>query len=50
LALADEVVGPDRVAFSVTCTLPDGRRIYEHTILHLRGGLIARQVDVEAWD
>jgi ketosteroid isomerase-like protein len=49
-ALADEVIGPERVAFSVTCTFPGGRRIYEQVILHLRDGLIARQVDVEAWD
>jgi ketosteroid isomerase-like protein len=50
IALADEVVGSERVAFSVTSTFSGGRRIYEQVILHLRDGLIARQVDVEAWD
>jgi ketosteroid isomerase-like protein len=50
LAIADEVIGGDRIAFAVTATLPDGRRVIEHVLLHLRDGLIARQVDVEAWD
>jgi ketosteroid isomerase-like protein len=50
LAVADEVIGPGRVAFAVTAILPGGRRVYEHVILHLRGARIARQVDVEAWD
>jgi hypothetical protein len=50
LAIADEVIGAGRIGFAVTATLPDGRRVYEHVILHLRGAHIARQVDVEAWD
>jgi ketosteroid isomerase-like protein len=50
LEVQDEVVGPQRVAFCIWCTLPDGRRIVEHAILHLRGGRIARHVEVEAWD
>jgi hypothetical protein len=50
LAIEDEVVGPTRAAFRVWCTLPGGKRIIEHVILHLAGGRIARQVDVEAWD
>jgi hypothetical protein len=31
-------------------TLPDGGRVYEHTIVHVEAGRIASQVDVEAWD
>jgi ketosteroid isomerase-like protein len=50
LVVADEVVGSRRVAFAVTAILPGRRRVYEHVILHLRGGRIARQVDVETWD
>lgn len=51
LSITDEVIGPTRCAFCVTCTLPDGvRRIIEHVIIHTAGNAIARQVDVEAWD
>jgi ketosteroid isomerase-like protein len=50
LEVDDEVVGPQRAAFRVTCTLSDGRRILEHVIVHLRDDRIARQVEVEAWD
>jgi SnoaL-like domain len=50
LELGDEVLGPTRAAFCVTCTLPDGRRIIENVIVHLKDGKIVRQVDVEAWD
>lgn len=50
LELSDEVLGPTRAAFCVTCTLFSGRKIIEHVILHLKDGKILRQVDVEAWD
>jgi ketosteroid isomerase-like protein len=50
LEIGDEVVGPQRAAFRVWCTLPDGRRIIEHVIIHYSNGRITRQVDVEAWD
>jgi hypothetical protein len=50
ITLADEVLGRERAAFSVDVTLPDGRRVFEHTILHIEDGRIARQADVEAWD
>lgn len=50
LTIEDEVVGPTRAAFRVWCTLPNGKRIIEHVILHLADGKISRQVDVEAWD
>jgi hypothetical protein len=43
-------VGDERAAFSVTCTFPDGRRVYEQVIVQLREGKVAREVDVEAWD
>lgn len=50
LEIGDEVVGPERAAFRVWCTLPDGRRIIEHVIIHYVNGKIVQQVDVEAWD
>jgi ketosteroid isomerase-like protein len=50
ITLADEVPGRERAAFSVDVTLPDGRHVFEHTIVHVEDGRIARQVDVEAWD
>ena len=50
IALADEVLGEGRTAFSVDVTLPGGKRVFEHTIVHIEDGRIARQVDVEAWD
>lgn len=51
LSISDEVIGPTRAAFCVTCTLADGvRRIIEHVIIHYTGNTITRQVDVEAWD
>jgi len=50
ITLADEVLGRERAAFSVDVTLPDGKRVFEHTIVHIEDGRIVRQVDVEAWD
>jgi ketosteroid isomerase-like protein len=51
IAITDEIIGPTRAAFCVTCTLSDGkRRIIEHVIIHYSDGRITRQVDVEAWD
>ena len=50
LSLSDEVIGPTRAAFCVTCILPSGDRIIENVIVHHKHGKITRQVDVEAWD
>jgi ketosteroid isomerase-like protein len=50
IVLSDEVLGRERAAFSVEVSLPDGKRVFEHTIVHIEDGRIARQVDVEAWD
>ena len=49
-AISDEVLGEERIAFAFLVTMPDGRHLIEHAILHLADGKIARQVDVEAWD
>lgn len=50
ITIADEVIGADRIAFSVDCAFPDGKRIFEHVIARIEDGKISRQVDVEAWD
>jgi hypothetical protein len=50
ISLSDEVLKRERAAFSVDVILPDGKRVLEHTIVHIEDGKIARQVDVEAWD
>jgi len=50
IALADEVLGAERIAFSCTVDLGNGRRIIEHVIADVRDGQIVRHVDVEAWD
>ena len=50
ISLSDEVLGRERAAFGVDVPLPDGRRVFEHTIVHVEDRRIARQVDVEAWD
>ena len=50
ITISDEVLGRERAAFSVDVTLPDGGRVFEHTIVHFEDGKVARQVDVEAWD
>jgi ketosteroid isomerase-like protein len=49
LAVEDEVVGADRVAFRIVCDLADGRRMVEHAIATIRDGRIARMVEIEAW-
>jgi hypothetical protein len=48
--LADGVIRPDRIAFSVDFVLPDGRHIFEHVIGHVEDEQVVRQVDVEVWD
>jgi hypothetical protein len=50
ITLADEVIGADRIAFSVDVALPDGRHIFEHVIAHIQDMQFVRQADLEAWD
>ena len=40
----------DRMAFTQTCTYPDGKRVFCSSTLELVVGKIARQVSVQAWD
>jgi ketosteroid isomerase-like protein len=50
ITIADEVIAADRVAFSVDCSFPNGKRIFEHVIAQIEDGKNIRQVDAEAWD
>lgn len=40
----------DRLAFTQTCTYPDGKRVFCSASLELVGGKIARQTSIQAWD
>jgi hypothetical protein len=44
------VVGDDSAAYADACEYPDGTYVYCAAVLDLRGGKIARQVCVQAWD
>jgi hypothetical protein len=46
----NEVVGPNRAAFTLACKYPDGTSVMCAAVLHLKDGKIVRQVGVEAWD
>jgi len=40
----------DRLAFSQVCTYPDGMKVLCFAFCDLKGGKIARQTVVQAWD
>ena len=44
------IADSDRVAFTQTCTYPDGKRVFCSATLELVGGKVARQTSVQAWD
>jgi hypothetical protein len=44
------VAGQDRVAATVTCAFPGGRKVVANAILELRDGRIVRERDVVAGD
>jgi hypothetical protein len=50
LHLENAVVGRDRAACTITCDLPDGRRLTSNTIYELKEGKIVRQLDVQVTD
>ena len=39
-----------RLAFTQSCAYPDGTKVFCSTMADLKGGKIARQVIVQAWD
>ena len=44
------VVDGDRLAFRQACTYPDGAKVLSLSMLTLRGGRIAEQTTLQAWD
>ena len=40
----------NRLAFTQSCAYPDGTKVYSSAMIDLKGGKIARQVVVQAWD
>jgi hypothetical protein len=40
----------DRLAFTQTCTYPDGKRVFCAANLDLVGGKIVQQISIQAWD
>lgn len=48
--VAFSVTEGDRLAFSQACTYPDGAKVFCLAMLELRGGRIAHQTLVQAWD
>ena len=40
----------DRLAFTQTCTYPDGKRVFCAANLDLVGGKIGQQISIQAWD
>jgi hypothetical protein len=39
-----------RLAFTQSCAYPDGTRVFRSAMIELKGGKIARQIVVQAWD
>jgi ketosteroid isomerase-like protein len=44
------VADGDRLAFSQACAYPDGAKVFCLAMLELKGGKIAQQTVVQAWD
>jgi hypothetical protein len=44
------VAAGDRLAFTQSCAYPDGLKVYCSAMIELKGGMIARQTVVQAWD
>ncbi|MER6130326.1 nuclear transport factor 2 family protein, partial [Streptomyces sp. NPDC001795] len=44
------VVQGDHVAFTESCEYKDGVRVLASSMVSLRGGKIARQILIQAWD
>ncbi len=44
------VAAGNRLAFTQSCTYPDGTKVFCSAMLDLKGGKIAQQTVVQAWD
>jgi hypothetical protein len=40
----------DQLAFTQTCTYPDGKRVFCASTMELLGGRVVRQTSIQAWD
>jgi hypothetical protein len=50
LHMDNPLVGSDRAACTITCEMPDGKRLVSNTIYELSDGKIVRQLDVQVMD
>ena len=50
LHMDNPVVGQGRAACTITCEMPDGKRLVSNTIYDLKDGEIVRQLDVQVMD
>ena len=48
--LVSGVADKKRIAFTQNCTYPDGTKVFCSAMIELKGGKIARQTVVQAWD
>jgi hypothetical protein len=48
--VAFSVAEGSQLAFSQACTYPDGAKVFCLAMVELKGGRIARQTLVQAWD
>lgn len=48
--VAFDVAEGDRLAFSQACLYPDGAKVFCLAMVELKGGKIAKQTLVQAWD
>ncbi len=44
------IIDGDQLAFTQTCTYPDGKRVFCSSNLELNGGKVVRQISIQAWD
>jgi hypothetical protein len=40
----------DQLAFTQTCTYPDGKRVFCASTMELLGGRVVKQTSIQAWD
>lgn len=45
-----EIIGDNNFAYTEECEYPDGSKVFTNATVELRGGKIAREVEVQAWD
>ena len=44
------ILDGDQLAFTQTCTYPDGKQVFCSSNLELHGGKVVRQTSIQAWD